>query len=644
MKILKSWLLATLVFSSLAEGSRPKQTSRWEWENVPRVVAIGDIHGSYEKLTSLLKTTGLATEALTWKGGEAHLVACGDLVDRGSEDRAVLDLLRKLQKEAEKEGGQVHTLLGNHDVMNLVRDLRYVAEDSYADFVDEERSGDRRKGWQGFLKSFKKPKMDTEELRDAFEERYPPGYFGRVRAFTEKGKYGSWLLKQPGVIKVNGVIFVHGGLTPEVAAMGLNKINSEIQESVRKVMRSSQTLEELLFGPATYGDFYAAAKYVQDSVKKGGQEIPHTLVFAADELQRQRDGLPFRSDGPLWHRRNSLENERAEREPVKTVLARLNAKAMVVGHTPTDTGRITSRFNGQLYRADVGMAYGGEPFALVLEQDITRVFDPATGLLTTPIVEEPPGQGWDRAHEHIPDLALEEFLATAKVNNRRVVSRGQQQAELWELEGEGLELLGVFKDTDEAPPTRKTQSSNRYQHELAAYWLDRKLGLEMVPVTVVRSIDGQVGALRVVIEAAVDLVSIRSYKGLEGVEGDELRRGVAQAYKLDLEDLEEQVRRAWAFDALIGLQDRREDEDALLIPGEKRIALVDHERAFSISPTIDPEIPSRYCPFEPDLEVALQALTLDELESNLSPYLSRGQIDALLLRRDRILESCSRSD
>ena len=71
-----------------------------------------------------------------WVGGKSHFVLCGDLVDRGPDDRAILDLVRRLQKEAKSAGGVVHVLLGNHEVMNLIRDLRYVTDGGYAAFAD----------------------------------------------------------------------------------------------------------------------------------------------------------------------------------------------------------------------------------------------------------------------------------------------------------------------------------------------------------------------------------------------------------------------------------------------------------------------------------------------------------------------------
>ena len=93
-------------------------------------------------------------------------------------------------------------------------------------------------------------------------------------------------------------------------------------------------------------------------------------------------------------RGNSLENERVERERVTACLEMLGGRAMVLGHSITAGGRITSRFGGKVFRADVGMAYegGGVPQALVIENDEVRVFNARTGVIGTAVAELPDGE------------------------------------------------------------------------------------------------------------------------------------------------------------------------------------------------------------------------------------------------------------
>jgi hypothetical protein len=99
----------TVAFCSILTGSyaRPAPTREtvWEWTDVPRIVAVGDIHGTIDKLVLILRATGLVDADLKWSGGRTHLVLCGDLIDRGPADRAVLELVRRLNSEA-PEGGR----------------------------------------------------------------------------------------------------------------------------------------------------------------------------------------------------------------------------------------------------------------------------------------------------------------------------------------------------------------------------------------------------------------------------------------------------------------------------------------------------------------------------------------------------------
>jgi hypothetical protein len=101
-----------------------------------RVVAVGDVHGSFEGLVSILKRAELIDDHNHWVGGNATLVQTGDLFDRGLQIREVLDLLMGLQDEAAATGGKVIVLLGNHEGMNLIGFFRDVNPDVYAAFTD----------------------------------------------------------------------------------------------------------------------------------------------------------------------------------------------------------------------------------------------------------------------------------------------------------------------------------------------------------------------------------------------------------------------------------------------------------------------------------------------------------------------------
>src|SRR6187200_2840962 len=77
-----------------------------------RIIAIGDIHGSLDGFTAILKKTGLIDDRQKWAGGRTQLLQTGDYTDRGEGTRAVMDLLMALEPQAKGAGGRVVVLLG----------------------------------------------------------------------------------------------------------------------------------------------------------------------------------------------------------------------------------------------------------------------------------------------------------------------------------------------------------------------------------------------------------------------------------------------------------------------------------------------------------------------------------------------------
>ena len=94
-----------------------------------RVVAVGDVHGSLDGLRAVLRAAGLVDAADHWTGGTATFVQTGDVTDRGADVRGALDLLMALEREAPGQGGRVLPVLGNHEAMNLVGELRDATAD-----------------------------------------------------------------------------------------------------------------------------------------------------------------------------------------------------------------------------------------------------------------------------------------------------------------------------------------------------------------------------------------------------------------------------------------------------------------------------------------------------------------------------------
>src|SRR3954471_22640523 len=101
---------------------------------VERIVAIGDLHGDVAALRATLRLAGAIDEAGKWIGGKLVVVQTGDQLDRGDDEPQILDLFQRLRIEAAAAGGAVHVLNGNHEVMNVQADFRYVTPDGFHDF------------------------------------------------------------------------------------------------------------------------------------------------------------------------------------------------------------------------------------------------------------------------------------------------------------------------------------------------------------------------------------------------------------------------------------------------------------------------------------------------------------------------------
>ena len=602
-----------LLSAPLAAGAA-QQPAAWEWRDVPMVIAIGDLHGSFDKLVQLTWGAGLIDDERRWIGGGAHLVVAGDFLDRGPGDRPIMDLLRGLQEQSQAAGGRLHVLLGNHEVMNLVRDTRYVHQDAYRDFVDDEIKRDRQDAWKSFFTGAV-GNRNPGELRTRFNREFPPGYFGRLKLFERDGEYGSWLLGLPAIVKVNGVAYVHGGLTEEFAELGVDGINRRVHDEIVRHLEQRQRLEAegVLSTAMRYAEILQAAE--QALQRRASDEVHAACQALIDSAESPILG----GGGPLWYRGNSWEDERIERLRLERSLELIGADALVVAHSYTGGNWITTRFEGLLFRLDHGISQSSRPLALVAEHGEILALDPATRHRSKPVRELPSGLAHGKDASTIPAGELETFLTRSELTETRELGRGSTRPRLVVLQKNGQTLRGIFKTVEEDAETSDGAAADRYQHEVAAYLLDRRLGLGMVPVTVVREIEGERGSLQRWLEGAVDLHAAETF-GLEVCKTEAAARQLAQAE---------------IFDALIG-NAGREPSDVLFPVAGGQVFLIDHSRAFPVSPELaGPAGESHEIPAE--LVDALRSLSRESLDVELGELLSGRQIEALLARRDEIV-------
>jgi hypothetical protein len=287
-----------------AAGAAPAAADDGALTGVGRIVAVGDIHGDYGQCVKVLRAAQVIDTSDTWIAGATHLVQLGDVLDRGPDSRPVMDLLMKLEGQAAKAGGCVHALLGNHEAMVLSGRLAYLTPEELASYG---------------------------------------GHDGLKRLFGPDGTYGKWIRGHDAVVQIDGVLFVHGGLSPAYATRPLRPLN----EAIRRELKG---------------------------------EAP--------------DAILHDPDGPLWYRGLAEDDDAGLERQLKPALDFHGASRIVIGHT-VSKGAIALRGGGRVLMIDVGMSrvYHGPAACLVIEKGKYREVSPE-GTRELPVrVEKEPAPG-----------------------------------------------------------------------------------------------------------------------------------------------------------------------------------------------------------------------------------------------------------
>jgi hypothetical protein len=311
----------------------------------PRLVAIGDLNGADDALEQILRGTGLIDRAGRWVGGKSELVQVGDLFNRGAGAKQALTRLIKLRAEAGRVGGRVTVLLGNHEVMTALRHEAYCTEDEYLAFA----TAAERRAWparvrRAMLRLFRDhgprgPVRPIAPRLEAWKLAHVPGQSALRRALGPRTKLGRALRELPVAHVAGDTIFVHAGILPEWANLGVDGLNQ-------------------------------AAKAAWQSAPAFYPRLPAKSLFRSNS-------------GPLWDR--SLAYAKAgSGAALRRSLALLGVRRMVVGHTPTDSfkggerGKIALIHGGRLVLIDVGLCSGssGPRTALVIEGRTGREWTP----------------------------------------------------------------------------------------------------------------------------------------------------------------------------------------------------------------------------------------------------------------------------
>ncbi len=235
-----------------------------------KILAISDIESGYKAFRDFLINNKVIDQQLNWTFGKGHLVLVGDFVDRGFSTTQVLWFIYKLEQDAKAQGGNVHFILGNHELKNL----------------------------QGNYEAAS-PKYN-----------YISAILGvqQYHLYDSKSFIGKWLESKNTIELINGHLFVHGGIHPDVA--GANLTLAEVNNLVRRNYRNT---------------FYPK--------KEKNKEQLLTSTYK----------------GPSWYR--GYFKDDLSIEEVKSGLANFGAKDVIVGHTIQK--KVNKQYAGKVIGIDV---------------------------------------------------------------------------------------------------------------------------------------------------------------------------------------------------------------------------------------------------------------------------------------------------
>lgn len=275
-------------YLAFKESSIPES----EYKNIDKLLIMGDIHGGYDSLVKFLIYNNIIDAQMNWNWDDGHLVFLGDIFDRGDKVTEALWLIYKLEHQAKEKNGYVHLLLGNHEVLVLLKNQIYIADKYY------------------YL---------CKKLRLTYGSLY-----------NKNTVLGKWLRSKNTIIKIDDKLFVHAGLSPEIADMELSV--ETINEMVRYYLNHPERNRK-------YGI--------------------------------QTKELIMNMKGPFWYRgylEDNHQNKHLSANELNRILSFYNASQIFVGHSNVE--KITKLYDGKVFMMDVPYySYTSNISALLFEND-----------------------------------------------------------------------------------------------------------------------------------------------------------------------------------------------------------------------------------------------------------------------------------
>ena len=353
-------------------------------------------------------------------------------------------------------------------------------------------------------------------------------------------------------------------------------------------------------------NFYQHPRILQNYMPPVDAEA--TLMGIVAETRKLYESDVHAPDGPLWYRGNVACSRPVEEARLQAALDAIGAERVVIGHTPTLGRRILERFDGDIIEVDTGMLserYGGSGNALIIEGDRLAVVSEGSLETTTP--QPHPRQVGNRPGGFLSAEATEALLASGEITNEREDEQGRT-------------IVNV-SDGEHSIDAVFTKRENRETYpDAAAYRLDRLLELDMVPVTVKRSLGRHEGSLQFLPSKLTN----------EQQRSEEGRGGSANC------PLPQQWSAMYVFDVLIH-NEGRTPERILYDVGDWQLILVGHERTFGNDKGRPKHLEALDLEVGDGWKTALGALTDDVIEREFKGLLDKRRRNALAERRDNLL-------
>ena len=377
-------LTAAIPFAAVAESAG----------DTPHIVVIGEVQGAAATVTKLLTHLGLADAQGHWVGGDTVLVQTGDLMDGGEHVRAVLDLFMRLQEEAPTAGGRVVVLMGNHEAMNILGELRDVNYLAYQEFAGPDSEARQRQAFDEYVawRQRRASAVGSGDVvsDDDFEANWlathPVGWVEYVEAMGAEGEYGKWLRTLPVAAQYGEVVFIHAGISPEMKGMDVETINQRTAEEIAAFDQDKARMvgDGLCLQTSSAREMVGVVKeeinYVNslDAANRTPGNPRVARLLELQDLTQWGSWSVLTDKGPLWFRGTSKWDENKRGTEMAEILDMAGCGRMVTGQSDGKEHLIRARFDDRVLLTSIDMADdpwagGGDPAALDIENGVFTV-------------------------------------------------------------------------------------------------------------------------------------------------------------------------------------------------------------------------------------------------------------------------------